>query len=96
MDRKYTSLKKWFEENYGNFGYDLSNTYFDEENSKYRFDIERFGKKTTMLGLDLNKVFDLTWDLELRKSIFDALFLVKGYCNEGDFKPKKIIRSISF
>jgi predicted DNA-binding helix-hairpin-helix protein len=95
MDKKYTSLKKWFKENYGDFGYDLSDVYIDEQKLKCRFDIERFGKKTTMLGLDLEKVFDLTWDLELRKSIFDGLFLIKGYGNDGDFKPKKIIRNVT-
>lgn len=96
MDRKYNLLKKWFYDNYGSFGYNLSDLYIDEQNLKYKFNIERFGKKTKMLDLDLEKIVDLTWDLELRKTIFDALFFLEGYGYDGDFKPKKIIRDLSF
>ncbi len=31
MDRKYRLLKKWFYENYGGFGYNLSDLYIDEQ-----------------------------------------------------------------
>ena len=71
MDRKYRLLKKWFYENYGGFGYNLSDLYIDEQNLKYRFNIERFGKKTKMLDLlilFLKRMFSntlslLTWGL---------------------------------
>ena len=93
MTPLYQKLKIWFRENYGHLGYDLS-TFYDIDNDLIcRFDILRFGRKTEIRGLNLERIMDFTaGDSDLRKILFDALFRHHGYRVDGDFLPLKQIK----
>ena len=93
MTPLYQRLKKWFKENYGHLGYDLS-TFYDIDNDLIcRFDILRFGRKTEIKELNLEKIMDFTaGDSDLRKLLFDALFRQHGYNVNNDFVPLKQVK----
>ena len=93
MTEVYQRLKRWFRENYGHLGYDLSPFYDIDDDLIFRFDIFKFGRKTEIKELNLEKIMDFTaGDSGLRKLLFDALFRQHGYSVGNDFIPLKQIK----
>jgi hypothetical protein len=93
MTPLYQKLKIWFRENYGHLGYDLSPFYDIDNDLICKFDILRFGRKTEIKELNLEKIMDFTaGDSGLRKLLFDALFRQHGYSVGNDFTPLKQIK----
>jgi hypothetical protein len=88
-----TKLRKWFNDNYGHLGYSLSEVYVTEYDLVTRFDILKFGMKTKMNNLSLEKIMDfIVTDINLMKLVFDALFRHHGYGTDEDFKPIKQVK----
>ena len=93
MTEVYQRLKRWFRENYGHLGYDLSPFYYIDDDLICRFNILQFGRKTEIKELNLEKIMDFTaGDSSLRKLLFDALFRQHGYSVGNDFIPLKQIK----
>lgn len=87
------TLRKWFNDNYGHLGYSLSEVYISEHDLVIRFDILKFGIKTKMNNLSLEKIMDfIVTDINLMKLLFDALFRHHGYEIGEDFKPIKQVK----
>ena len=87
---QYQKLKRWFIENYGHLGYDLSAFYTIDNEIVSRFDILRFGRETEIKQLNLEIIIDVTEsDSDLRKLLFDALFRQHGYNVDNNFLPLK-------
>ena len=93
MTPLYQRLKKWFNENYGHLGYDMSTFYETNNDLICRFDVLYFGTTTELNGLNLEKIMDFTaGNSDLRKLLFDALFRQHGYRVDGDFTPIKQVK----
>jgi hypothetical protein len=88
-----TKFIRWFNDNYGHLGYSLSEVYVSECDLVTRFDILRFGIKTKMNNLSLEKIADfIVVDVDLLKLVFDALFRHHGYVLDEYFKPIKQVK----
>lgn len=88
-----TKFIRWFNDNYGHLGYSLSEFYVSEYDLVTRFDILKFGIKTKMNNLSLEKIADfIVTDINLMKLIFDSLFRHHGYTLDEDFKPIKQVK----
>lgn len=93
MTQLYQTLKIWFLENYGQLGFNLSPFYYINNDLLPRFNILRFGSRTEINGLSLEKIMDFTvGDSDLKKLLFDALFRQHGYNLGNDFVPLKQVK----